>query len=390
MRRVLLLSAETPSAVALVRGLHDADLRAEVLARSRLSPAGLSWRCHRADVVGRWDGAALLQRITSDAPDLVLPVTEEDLAYLAPVRAAVEERVPVLAPAAAVLERATDKVDGIAAVAAAGVAVPEQWVLRADDDGASLPADAFPLVAKPGRSRVLTDDGTVAGGTAGYVVDRAALARVRAEHRAAGLATVVQPPLAGHAEGVALLLDPDGRLVAQFCHRRVRELHPEGGPSACAVSIAPRAALVDAAVAAARALGLVGVPAQFEFRVTPDRGDVLLDVNPRPWGTLGLARAAGVNFYGTAIQARLGGAWPDAPPDYATGVFRHVGSFEIRRSLRALFGRPQAGYTGPWPTALDALTSWIVPPWQGLVGTLDDPLPALGDALRLIAAAVRR
>ena len=55
MRRVLLLSGETPSACAVVRALHAAGFRVTVLAESFLSPAGLSWRCDRADTGGGWD-----------------------------------------------------------------------------------------------------------------------------------------------------------------------------------------------------------------------------------------------------------------------------------------------------------------------------------------------
>lgn len=387
MRRVLLLSAETPSACAAVRALHAVGFEVSVLAESRLSPAGLSWRCHRADVVGQWDGAALLAHVAAETPDLLLPVTENDLARLAPVRDEVEHVSPVLAPSPAVLDLATDKVAGLAAAAAASVRVPEQWVLTGDDAVDAIPVDAFPVVAKPSRSRVLGPDGRVHGATAGYVVDRAALARVRAAHRETGVGTVVQRPLPGVGMGAAVLLDQDGGLRLRFVHRRVRELRPEGGPSACAVAAPPRADLIDAAVAAARHMGLLGVPVQFEFRVPSEGEPVLLDVNPRPWGTLGLALAAGVDFYGTAAQVRLGDPWPDAPPEYRVGTSRHVLSFELRRAWTVVRGARQAGYAGPWPARSAALFDWIFPPWAGLVGTIDDPLPAWGDMLRLVLKA---
>jgi hypothetical protein len=103
-----------------------------------------------------------------------------------------------------------------------------------------------------------------------------------------------------------------------------------------------------------------------------------------------LALAAGVDFYGVAAEAWMTGTWPAPDLAYRVGVFRHVGSFELRRSWRVLFGRPQAGYNGPWPSRVDALFSWIVLPWRGLVGALDDPLPAVGDLLRLILKGVLR
>jgi predicted ATP-grasp superfamily ATP-dependent carboligase len=394
VRRALLLSAESPSACAVVRALHGAGFEVSALAESRLSPAGLSWRCQRADVVGEWDGERLLARLAEAAPDLVVPVTEGDLARLAPVRDAVERLSPVLAPPQRVLDLATDKVAGLAAAAEAGACVPEQWVLGCDgdgdhdDDAESVPVDAFPVVAKPSRSRVLDGDGRVHAGTAVYVIDRAALGRLRHVHAAAGVSTIVQRPLPGVGMGASVLLDPDGGRRLSFVHRRIRELRPEGGPSACAVSAPPRADLLEPAVAAARHLGLLGVPVQFEFRVPDEGAPVLLDINPRPWGTLGLALASGVDFYGVAARARLGDDWPAASDVYRVGTRRHVLSFELRRAWTVVYGTPQSGFPGPWPSRGAALFDWIVPPWQGLVGTPDDPLPSCGDALRLLWKAL--
>jgi ATP-grasp domain-containing protein len=378
----LVLSAETPSACAVVRGLHGAGFEVAVVAESTLSPASLSWKCHRRHVLDGWTGPLIAGLIEQEKPSVVVPVTESDLVRLAPVRARVEQLAPVVAPSPTVLSLAMDKVEGIAAAASAGVAVPHQWVLGPDDP-TDIPADEFPLVAKPQFSRVRLDDGSVWGGTAAYVPDLTALDGLRNEHVMARFATVVQRPVPGTAMGVALLLRDNGAPALTFVHRRIRELRPEGGPSACAVSAAPRADLVDAAVSAARALGLIGVPVQFEFRVPDEGPPVLLDVNPRPWGTLGLALDAGVDFYGVAARSALGERLPLSPPDYAVGLQRHFLAFELRRACAVLFGRPNPGYRGPWPRKRDALFDWLFLPDQGMVGKLDDPLPAVGYALRM-------
>jgi predicted ATP-grasp superfamily ATP-dependent carboligase len=84
-----------------------------------------------------------------------------------------------------------------------------------------------------------------------------------------------------------------GRLLAAFCHRRLREYPVSGGPSTLAVSVRdPR--LVELGTALLRALDWVGV-AMVEFK-QDGRGEYrLMEVNPRLWGSLPLAIAAGVN-----------------------------------------------------------------------------------------------
>ena len=238
------------------------------------------------------------------------------------------------------------------------------------------------------RHRVIWPDGTVRGATARYVADAAALAKVHSENLAAGTDTIVQVPVAGEGLLASVLLREDGETSLVFVHRRVRESRPEGGPSACAVSIAPDARFVDPARHLAQALGLVGVPAQFEFRVDGDAPPVLLDVNPRPWGTLGLALDCGVNFYGLAARHATGDPLPSPPPPYRAGVERHYLPFEVLRAWSVVFGHPQPGYPGPWPDRSSAAFEWLFLPHEGLVGKLDDPLPAFGDLVRLAVRAM--
>lgn len=384
--KALVLSAETPSACAVVRGLHAAGFEVVVLAEAWYAPAALSRCCAKSRVVGVWRSPEIEAAVLAERPDVVVPATEGDLARLAPVRAKVEERTRVVAPAATALDEATDKSFTCKAAAALGIAVPHEWVLG-PSDAAEAPAP-FPLVAKPARSRVLRPDGTVRGATARYVADAAALAKVHSENLAAGTDTIVQVPVAGEGLLASVLLREDGETSLVFVHRRVRESRPEGGPSACAVSIAPDARFVDPARHLAQALGLVGVPAQFEFRVDGDAPPVLLDVNPRPWGTLGLALDCGVNFYGLAARHATGDPLPSPPPPYRAGVERHYLPFEVLRAWSVVFGHPQPGYPGPWPDRSSAAFEWLFLPHEGLVGKLDDPLPAFGDLVRLAVRAM--
>ncbi len=386
--KALVLSAETPSACAVVRGLHAVGFEVTTLSESWFSPAGLSRCCAHARDVGVWKSEDLARLAGEIAADVVVPVTEGDLARLAPVRERVALRSRIVAPTPESVDEATDKAFTGKAAEALGISVPPQWILGAKDDPAAAAPAPFPLIAKPARSRVLRPDGTVAGGTARYVADLATLRVVHAAHAALGLDTIMQTVVRGDAVLASVLVREDGAPSLVFVHRRVREARPDGGPSACAVSVDPEPRFVEPAVNLARALGIVGVPAQFEFRVDAIGAPVLLDVNPRPWGTLGLALDCGVNFYGLAARHVAGDALPAPPPPYRAGVARHYLPFELLRAWTVCFGHPAPGYPGPWPDKWAAAVEWAFLPHEGLVGKLDDPLPALGDVVRLASRAL--
>ena len=385
--KALVLSGETPSACAVVRSLHAVGFEVAVLAEAWYSPAGLSRWCAQKRVAGEWKPAELGTLVDEIAPDVVVPVTEGDLLRLAPARERVERRARVVAPSAQAIDEATDKTVTSRVAEALGIAVPPQRVIASRETRVDDTPAPFPLIVKPARSRVLRPDGTVWGATARYVGDLGALRVAHAELAAAGVDTIVQQPVAGVPILVSVLVREDGLPSLVFAHRRVREARPEGGPSACAVSVAPEPSIVDPAVGLARAMGLAGVPAQFEFRVPAGAPPFLLDVNPRPWGTLGLALDCGVNFYGLAARHALGDALPAPPTPYRAGVERHYLPHELRRAGTVIGGTPQPGFPGPWPDKGAACVEWLFVPTDGLVGKFDDPVPALGDAVRLVVAA---
>ena len=387
-----MLSAETPSAVATVRSLHEAGFEVTVLAEHAFSPAGASWRCGQSLRVGVWSSAELVSHVLDTDADVVVPVTEGDLLRLAPVRTSVERLAPVVAPSRESLGIATDKMLMGRLAREMGddrITGPQEAVLVVGDKvGETDPAD-FPLVAKPRRSRALLDDGTVWGDSARFCADVTDLREAYREFGEGGQDTLVQRPTHGEALLVSVLLGDDGAPALTFVHRRLRQARPEGGPSACAVSHAPRPELVEPAVELARKLEITGAPVQFEF-VLPEAGPaVLLDVNPRPWGTLGLALAAGVNFVGWAARHALGDPLPAAPPAYDVGMVRHYLPFEVRHALAVVLGGPRGGYDGPWPASrLGAALTVGFLPGRALVFQPGDPLPALFDAVSVVRRAL--
>ncbi|MFT5440979.1 MAG: putative ATP-grasp superfamily ATP-dependent carboligase [Myxococcota bacterium] len=99
----------------------------------------------------------------------------------------------------------------------------------------------------------------------------------------------------GDGLGVFVLIDDDEQLLGLFGHKRLREYPIGGGPSTLRMSHRDDA-LVEQSLRLLRAMKFRGV-AMVEFKVDLATGQpVLMEINPRFWGSIGLAVAAGVDF----------------------------------------------------------------------------------------------
>lgn len=103
-------------------------------------------------------------------------------------------------------------------------------------------------------------------------------------------------PAAGAAEGLGVSVAArKGQIIAAFQHRRLTE-KPGGGSSSVRISEPLDPGMLDAVTRLTDAVALNGV-AMYEFRRSADSGEwVLLEVNARPWGSMPLPLALGVDF----------------------------------------------------------------------------------------------
>ena len=105
---------------------------------------------------------------------------------------------------------------------------------------------------------------------------------------------IVQTFIPGYGCGFFALYQ-NGVCKRVFMHRRIREYPPSGGGSCCAESFYDPA-LKEAGTKLLDALNWHGV-AMVEFRYDPGQKKyTLLEVNPKFWGSLDLALAAGADF----------------------------------------------------------------------------------------------
>ncbi len=132
-----------------------------------------------------------------------------------------------------------------------------------------------------------------------YLKNKTAL--IRLAHDTPPDTLVVQTQLQGTAYGVSALFW-NGRFVSDFCHRRLLEKPPSGGVSALAEAVAQQDTPGhEACIALLRSLKWHGL-AMVEIKCDADQKPYLLEINPRPWGTIQLAISAGRDFPGMILQ----------------------------------------------------------------------------------------
>ena len=125
-------------------------------------------------------------------------------------------------------------------------------------------------------------------------------------------------PAAGEAIGASLVMDREGTCLACFCHKRLQQYPPTGGPSTSRVSIQhPEVAAMSTRLL--QALDWRGV-AMVEWKMHPETGrPMLMEINPRFWGSLELGMRAGVDF--PLLYAKAARGETAAPvKDYTEGV----------------------------------------------------------------------
>jgi predicted ATP-grasp superfamily ATP-dependent carboligase len=311
---ILVSDGEQRSALAVVRSLHRAGHTVHVSGRTARTLASVS----------RASAAALITRDPLTAPDafvdavaayvareridVVVPITEAALLALLPARARLAPAI-VPFPSLETFRRVSDKLALADVARCADVAFPEQRILHAPAEAASLDPGslAFPIVVKPSRS-VGEDraDGVRAQFTVRHAADATALGAVLATFPAAAYPLLIQRRIIGPGRGVFLLMW-DGEIIARFAHRRIREKPPSGGVSVCAESVVADPALVERSAALLRAVGWQGV-AMVEYKVDAATGiPYLMEINGRFWGSLQLAIDAGVDFPALLVDRALGG-----------------------------------------------------------------------------------
>lgn len=321
---VLVTDGEQRAALAIVRSLGRAGYNVCACSARGRSLAGASRHCRRearvADALAdpRTFLADVMALVRTWSVDILIPVSEAALLSILPARERFEAtRIPFAD--ADTFGRVSDKELVLRAAPHFGIGVPEQWTLACPEAHIGLDPDAlaFPLVIKPSRS-IEERDGQRSKVSVRYAADQRQLQMQVAELDASAYPLLLQRRVRGPGVGVFLLLW-DGRTVAVFSHRRIREKPPSGGVSVYRESIPADPALVERSRALLEHFGWQGV-AMVEYKLDEVSGvPYLMEINGRFWGSLQLAIDAGVDFPSLLLSAAAGES-PEPVLQYRTGL----------------------------------------------------------------------
>lgn len=302
--RVLVMHAGWQAGLACIQSLGRKGHRIEILDQDPASPHRES-KYVAAIVPVPWLGqghahdAQVERLVTSDAYDLVIPITDADAHLLARLQHRHPQLRNLVVSGIDAVETAMDKRRTAALAIRLGIPVPQSWFPRDIDDVVAIaPCVGYPCVVKLPFG---------AGGSGVFVVDSrtALLDRMRTLF-AAGQQPFVQRFIDGDLLDVTAVADR-GRLVAAFtCGSRRR--HYVGGTGPFVDSVRDQG-LVDIAQRVAAALAWHG-GMDIDCLRAPDGGIVLLEVNPRLSGAAAFATRIGIDLPGAYADVVRGVAVP--------------------------------------------------------------------------------
>lgn len=394
-RRILVLDGDQPAALAIVRSLaaHGMTVDAGERAAKFLS----SHSRHVRDALVYPDPLSepaafvdtIAERLARTHYDLVIPVAEDTLQPLAAQRERIEKLAKVAIAPNAALEIFTDKARTFALAEKLGVPIPKSITL--DDFAAATEHAAkldYPVVLKPARSIGKGKKKRTKVNVA-YAHDPQQFLALAEPMSKLG-EIIVQEYFRGAGVGVEILAD-HGEVVYAFQHKRLHELPLTGGGSCLRESVPVNEMLLEYSRKLMREVGWHGV-AMVEFKLDEATNECrLMEVNPRFWGSLPLAVAAGADFPYYLVELLTREKRPDAPPA-KTGVLARKLSADVYWYVQVL--KPdQDEPLIRWPTRQEALRDFMLtfsPKHHFDVQSLGDLKPGLVDAAKTGAWVMER
>lgn len=397
-RPVLILGMEPRITIPVARSLRRYGVPVEVASLSSTDPAPRS-RCISHFVrLAEFSqsssrlGDALLQLTSERGYDMIVPVTDAALAAVSEQDERLRSRIILGCPPPAIVQRVLNKAMTLEIAQKSGIRVPRSYRITNLKDLQQLADDLeFPVVAKPYHKSAETDF------KVRYFKNFESLRSVITGNSEFPLRVLLQEYCPGDGVGIEMLIH-NGRAIATFQHRRIKEFPHTGGASVVAISESPDPELAEQSLTLLRALQWEGV-AMVEFRFNrSDRRIALMEVNGRYWGTISLPIDAGIDFPLYEYQIAHGEN-PSVPESYRVGTRWRWTSGYVRR-IRGLMTAAirGSGRRSKWIADLLQSPLDFLPANRDAVWSWGDPGPATYELAREIkrmtvsdlAAAIRR
>ena len=304
--RVLVTDAQDLPGLAAIRSLHAAGFAVRATAIRRLAPGAWSRSC--SDCVRLPDPsldvhgyvAALREHVRAGDFDVLVAGTDETLYAVSRYREQLTDHVALGLPPHAVVQRALDKARLSRAARAVGLAAPESHVCHTSAGARNAARGlGFPVLVKP-IAVICERDGRLVRHPGRLVAD---------EHELRAAQSEIGPCIVQRQESGTMMafagVAGDHGLAASLLYRYRRLWPVHAGNGTFSETVAIPADLRERVTALVAAIGWTGV-FQLELMETADGTIKAIDFNPRLYGSLALAGAAGVPLAAVWCASILG------------------------------------------------------------------------------------
>jgi predicted ATP-grasp superfamily ATP-dependent carboligase len=174
---------------------------------------------------------------------------------------------------------------------------------------------------------------------------------------------LLQEFVAGTGIGFSCFI-ANAEVFVPFQWERIREVDPRGSASSARKSVPLDEELAVLSGKLLIEIGFEGI-AMVEYKKTREGKMVLMEINGRPWGSLALPVACGIDYPRYLIDWKLNGILPPkAIPYYANTVCRRVvGELTYLSNLRA--GKPE-NWKASYPSFWKSLAQMALPSRPGM------------------------
>ena len=320
---------------------------------------------------------AILNFVRQNSVDLVVPVTDWTLQPMSEFRDLFDGVCRLALPPRAAVEAASDKYGTTEIARAIGIATPATWLAKSAADVNALPALAFPAVVKD-RYSIRRVGGQSVFGSVSYAYSRADLERKCKERLQIAGEVLVQQFTPGVGIGFSCFVTAN-HVSLPFAWERIREVDPKGSASSCRKAIALDETLNSVSGRLVQAIGFEGI-AMVEYKRSDGRL-VLMEINGRPWGSIALPIASGIDYPRYLIDWFLEGTLPPHNIPYSAGTTCRRLVSELSHLNNVRKGKPE-NWPGPYPSFANSLLK-IAIPWYPKMHYddlwLSDPRPGLAE-----------
>ena len=396
LTRILILDGHSPAALAITRsaglaghwvavGANEGIFAAAKLSRFCRTSFGYPTSTADAGAFVR----AILEYVRSNSIDLLIPVTDWTTGPLSEHRQQFNEICHVVLPPKSALEIASDKFRTIQIAQSLGIGVPRTDLIESIADLSKLAEIQAPAVVKD-RHSVRWGGGKPVFGSVAYAFAPGDLGKkVRERVQEAG-DVLVQEFVSGVGIGFSCFV-VEGMVRLPFQWQRIREVDPRGSGSSARRSVPLDPTVVSLSSRLVLEIGFEGI-VMVEYKKTADGRLVLMEINGRPWGSIGLPIACGIDYPRYLIDWYLRGTLPPEIVSYRENTVCRRLVWELAHLSNLRAGKP-ANWPVPYPHFWPSLFRVAIPWLPGMCYDdvwLSDPRPGIAGIANWVGARVKK